>query len=127
MFVFLGEMNCSFYTTIMGIVLYTNVLSAVTKNALGGRGGSFSIRLRKCFGFSMCDRRLLAKGWINWVISLKELIYKLFIKIIFIKANINGRKTATFEQQVSDGNALNNINRVLINLLGEIILLPGSR
>ena len=64
----------------------------------------------------MCDRRLLAKGWINWVINLKELVHKLFIKVAVMKTNYkNERKIATFEQQVSGRNALNNINKVLIN------------
>ena len=31
--------------------MYRDVTSAVTKRALGGRGGSFSMRLRKCFVF----------------------------------------------------------------------------
>ena len=29
--------------------VYRDVTSAVTKRVLGGRGGSFSVRLRKCF------------------------------------------------------------------------------
>ena len=32
-----------------GMFVYRDVTSAVTKRALGGRGGSFSMRLRKCF------------------------------------------------------------------------------
>ena len=47
--------------------MYIDVPSAVTKTALGGRGGSSSIRLRKYFVFLMCDARLLARGWMKWV------------------------------------------------------------
>ena len=51
-----------------GIFVYKDVISAVTKGALVvGRGGSFSVRLRKCFVSLMCDGRLLARGWIRWV------------------------------------------------------------
>ena len=38
-----------------GMFLYKDVTSAVTKTALGGRGGGFSIRLRKCFLSLICD------------------------------------------------------------------------
>ena len=34
-------------------------MSAVSKDALVGRDGGFSIRLRKCFVSLMCDGRLL--------------------------------------------------------------------
>ena len=50
-----------------GIFVYREVTSAVTKMALGGRGGSFSLRLRKCFVSLTCDGRLLARGWMKWV------------------------------------------------------------
>ena len=43
-------------------------ISALSKASLVGRGGSFSIRLRKCFVSLMCDGRILAGGWIKWVI-----------------------------------------------------------
>ena len=41
---------------------------ALTKAPLVGRGGSFSIRLGKCFVSLMCDGRILAGGWIKRVI-----------------------------------------------------------
>ena len=47
--------------------MYRDVASAVTKKALGERGGSSLIRLRKCFVSLMCDGRLLARGWVKWV------------------------------------------------------------
>ena len=47
--------------------VYRDVTSAVTKSAMGGRGRSFSMRLRKCFVSLMCDRRLLDRGWMKWV------------------------------------------------------------
>ena len=50
-----------------GMLVYRDVTSAVTKRALGGRGGSFSMRLRKCFVSFMFDGRLLARGWMKWV------------------------------------------------------------
>ena len=45
--------------------VYRDVTSAVTKRALGGKGESFSMRLRKCFVSLMCDGRLLARGWMK--------------------------------------------------------------
>ena len=50
-----------------GMFVYSDVISAVTKRALGGRGGSFSIRLRKCYVSLTCDGRLLARDWMKWV------------------------------------------------------------
>ena len=50
-----------------GMFVYRDVTSAVTKRALGGKEGSFSMRLRKCFVSLTCDGRLLARGWIKWV------------------------------------------------------------
>ena len=47
--------------------VYRDVTSAVTKRALGTRGDSFSMRLRKCFVSLTCDGRLLATGWMKWV------------------------------------------------------------
>ena len=47
--------------------VYRDVTSAVTKRALDGRGGSCSMSLRKCFISLMCDGRLLARGWMKWV------------------------------------------------------------
>ena len=37
--------------------VYRGVTSAVTKSALVGNGGKFSLRLRKCFVSLMCDGR----------------------------------------------------------------------
>ena len=48
--------------------MYRDVASAVTKRALGGSGGSFSLRLRKCFVPLMYDGRLLPRSWMEWVI-----------------------------------------------------------
>lgn len=48
--------------------MYSAVISAVTNDELVGRGGGFSIRLRKCFVSLMCDGRLLGRGWIKSVI-----------------------------------------------------------
>ena len=48
-----------------GMFLYRDVTSAVTKRALGGRVGSFSMRLGKCFVSLMCDGKLLARGWMK--------------------------------------------------------------
>ena len=42
--------------------VYKDVTSAMTKRALGWSDGSFSIRLRKCFVYLVCDGRLLAMG-----------------------------------------------------------------
>ena len=50
-----------------GMFVYRDVAPAVTKKALGRRGGSSLIRLRKCFVSLMCDGRLLARGWVKWV------------------------------------------------------------
>ena len=50
-----------------GMFVYRDVTSAVTKGALDGIGGSFSMRLRKCFVSLTCDRRLLARSWMKWV------------------------------------------------------------
>ena len=50
-----------------GMFVYRDVTSAVTKKTLGGRGGSFLMRLRKCFVSLTCDGRLLARGWMKWV------------------------------------------------------------
>ena len=41
--------------------VYKDMTSAVTKRILDGKGGSFSIRLRKCFASLMRDGRLLAR------------------------------------------------------------------
>ena len=38
-----------------GIFVHKNVTSALTKRAFNERGGSFSIRIRKCFVILMCD------------------------------------------------------------------------
>ena len=35
--------------SLCGMSVYRGVTSAVTKRALGGKGGSFSMRWRKCF------------------------------------------------------------------------------
>lgn len=56
----------SSYTIISWIFVYRDKTSAVTKNALVGKGESFSIRLRKSFVFFMCEGKLLARGWIKW-------------------------------------------------------------
>ena len=50
-----------------GMFVYGNVTSFVTKRELGGRGGSFSMRLRKSFVSLTCHGRLLARGWMRWV------------------------------------------------------------
>ena len=55
-----------------GMFVYSNVTSAVTKKSLGGRCGSFSMRLRKCFGSSTCDGRLLAMCWMKWVSQVER-------------------------------------------------------
>ena len=51
-----------------GMFVYRDMTSAVTKRALGRRGGSFLMRLRKYFVSLMCDGRLLARGWLKCVI-----------------------------------------------------------
>ena len=50
-----------------GIFVYRDVISAVTKRALGRGGGSFLMKLRTCFVSLTCDGRLLARGWKKWV------------------------------------------------------------
>ena len=50
-----------------GMFVYRDVTSAVTKRALGGRGGSFSVWLRMFFVSLMRNGRLLARGWMKWV------------------------------------------------------------
>ena len=45
-----------------GLFVYRDVTSAVTKRALGGRGGRFLMRLRKCFVSLTCDGRLLLRA-----------------------------------------------------------------
>ena len=44
------------------------VTSAVTKSTLVGSGGRFSMTLRKCFVYLMCDERHLARGWMKCAI-----------------------------------------------------------
>ena len=55
-----------------GMFVYRDVTSAVTKRALGGRGGSFSVRLRMFFVSLMCNGRLLARGWMKWVMQAER-------------------------------------------------------
>ena len=50
-----------------GMSVYKDVTPTVTKRELDGWGGSFSIRLRKCFVSLICDGRLLDRGWIKWM------------------------------------------------------------
>ena len=50
-----------------GMFVYRDVTSTVTKKTLGGRGGTFSMRLRKRFVSLTCDTRLLARGWMRSV------------------------------------------------------------
>ena len=50
-----------------GIFVDKDVTSDATIRELDRRGRSFSIRLRKCFVSLMCDERLLAIGWMKWV------------------------------------------------------------
>ena len=64
--VFFHEVNRSCYAFFVWNV-YRDVTSAVTKTTLGGRGGTFSMRLRKRFVYLTCDRRLLARGWMRSV------------------------------------------------------------
>ena len=54
-------------TSSRGMFVYRDVTSIVTKRTLGGRGGSFSKRLTNCFVSLTCDGRLLARGWMKWV------------------------------------------------------------
>ena len=65
--VFFHEVNHCCYAFFVWNVGYRDVTSAVTKMALGGRGGTFSMRLRNCFVSLTCDGRLLDRGWIKWV------------------------------------------------------------
>ena len=46
-----------------------DVTSAVTKSALVGSGGRFSMRLGKCCVSLMCDGIFLARDWTKWVIQ----------------------------------------------------------
>ena len=48
--------------SLCGMFVYRDVTSALIKVALGRRGGSSSMRLRKLFVSFKCDGRLLAKG-----------------------------------------------------------------
>ena len=50
-----------------GMFVHRDVKSDVTKTAMGGSGGSFSVRLRKRLGSLMREWRLLARGWVKWV------------------------------------------------------------
>ena len=50
-----------------GMFVHRDVKSDVTKTALGGSGGSFSIRLRKRLVSLMREWRLLARRWVKWV------------------------------------------------------------
>ena len=52
-----------------GMFVYRDVASAVTTSAQIARYGRFSVRLRKCFVSLMCDGRLLARGWMNWIMQ----------------------------------------------------------
>ena len=52
--------------------VYKDMTSAVTKRILDGKGGSFSIRLRKCFASLMRDGRLLARDWLKWVMQAER-------------------------------------------------------
>ena len=47
--------------------VYRDVTSAVTKRTLGGRDGSFSMRLTKCYVSLMRDGSLLARDWVKRV------------------------------------------------------------
>ena len=49
--------------------MYKDMASTVTKRALGSRSGSFSMRLRKCFVFLMCDGRLLFRASMKWLMQ----------------------------------------------------------
>ena len=49
-----------------GMSVYNDATPTVTKRALDGRGGSFSMRLRKPFVSLICDGRLLDRSWIKW-------------------------------------------------------------
>ena len=60
-------MNHGCYAFFVWNFVYRDVTSAVTNRALGGRGGSFSMRLRKGFVSLTCDGRLLARSWMKWV------------------------------------------------------------
>ena len=42
--------------------MYKDMISAVTKRVLSGRGRSFSVKLRKYFVSLICDGRLLSRG-----------------------------------------------------------------
>ena len=55
-----------------GMFVYRDMTSTVTKNALVERGVSFSIRLRNCFVFLMCDGRLLTRGLIKCVYRMRD-------------------------------------------------------
>ena len=74
MFVFSHEVQHSTtsISSLCGMFVYRDVTSAVTKRALGGRGGNCSMRLRKCFVSLMRDGKLLAKGWMKWVMSAER-------------------------------------------------------
>ena len=47
--------------------MYKDVTSPATNRALHRKGGSVSVRLRNCFVSLMCGGRLLARGWMKWV------------------------------------------------------------
>ena len=50
-----------------GMFVYRDIISGLTKTALSGRGGSFSVRLKKCFVSLKCEGRLLPRGWTKWL------------------------------------------------------------
>ena len=70
--VFFLEVNRGCYAFSCGMFVYKDVTSTVTKRALGGRGGSFSIRLKKFFVSLMCDGRLLARDWVKLVMEAER-------------------------------------------------------
>ena len=51
--------------SLCGMFVQRDVTSAVTKRTLNGRGGGFSMRLRKFFVSLTCDGRLIARGWMK--------------------------------------------------------------
>ena len=42
--------------------MYRDMISGLTKTALSGRGGSFSVRLKKCFVSLKCEDCYLGAG-----------------------------------------------------------------
>ena len=64
----LNEVNHGCYAFFVWNICVQGRDISYEQEGIGGRGGGFSIRLRKCFVSLMCGGRVLEKGWMKWLI-----------------------------------------------------------